>query len=98
MYYQAFFFNLEKSNLDIMKNSKSHWRYQVINHGTAEEPSLGIHEIYLNIENNNDCMWTQSPISLNNYNNLEELVKSLELMLKDIEKYPILLESDLEKS
>ena len=79
-----------------MKKSKSHWRYQVINHGTAEEPNLAIHEIYLNIENSSDCMWTQSPISLNNYNNLEELIKSLELMLKDIEKYPVLLESELE--
>lgn len=81
-----------------MKKPKLQWRYQVINHGTAEEPSLGIHEIYLNIENNNDYTWTQSPISLNNYNNLEELVKSLELMLEDIKKHPILLESELDKS
>lgn len=65
-----------------MKKSKSHWRYQVINHGTLEDSSLGIHEIYSNTGKDGDLMWTQSPISLNNYNNLEELNKSLELMLK----------------
>ncbi|WP_407476787.1 hypothetical protein [Elizabethkingia anophelis] len=78
-----------------MKKSKSHWRYQVINRGTLENPSLGIHEIYSNTGKEGDLMWTQSPISLNNYNNLEELIKSLELMLKDIKEYPILFEADL---
>lgn len=81
-----------------MEKLKSYWRYQVINHGTKENPSLGVHEIYLNVGNKDDSMWTQSPISLNNYNGLEELIRSLETMLKDIRKYPILIESEIENN
>lgn len=80
-----------------MENSKPYWRYQIINNGTKEEPSLGIYEIYFNTKYEGDCMWTQNPITLNNYDDLEELIASLEMMLKDIKSHPVLLESELEK-
>ncbi|HFK5572362.1 hypothetical protein BAS06_02980 [Elizabethkingia miricola] len=79
-----------------MDKSKSHWRYQVINRGTIENPSLGIHEIYFNTEKKGDIMWTENPNSLDNYESLEELISTLEMILKDIKNYPILLESELE--
>ncbi|MCT3702489.1 hypothetical protein HZQ89_08685 [Elizabethkingia anophelis] len=80
-----------------MKNSKSHWRYQVINHGTEIKPSLAVHEMYFNTKHKSDCMWTQNPITLNNYDNLKNLIETLELILKNIKTHPILLESELEE-
>lgn len=79
-----------------MEKTGPYWRYQVINHGTEVEPSLAIHEIYFNTKNEGGYMWTHNPITLNNYNKLEELIESLEIMLKDIKKHPILTESEIE--
>ncbi|HFK5546012.1 TPA: hypothetical protein ACG0AR_002892 [Elizabethkingia anophelis] len=80
-----------------MEKSEPYWRYQVINHGTKSEPSLAIHEMYFNIKNEGDFMWTQNPITLNNYNGLEELITSLEIILKDIKNHHILTEYEMEK-
>ncbi|WP_431610397.1 hypothetical protein [Chryseobacterium sp. 'Rf worker isolate 10'] len=80
-----------------MKAHKSYWRYQVINRGTEDEPSFGIHEIYFNIKKNGDNVWTENPENLGEYDNLEELIGSLEMMLKDAKKYSPLLESEMEK-
>ncbi|AQW90041.1 hypothetical protein [Elizabethkingia anophelis] len=79
-----------------MEKSKPYWRYQVINRGTKENPSLGIHELYLNTQKEGGLMWSQNPISLNNYGNLEELINTVEMILKNLKNYPILLESELE--
>ncbi|STD05138.1 hypothetical protein [Elizabethkingia anophelis] len=79
-----------------MEKEGPYWRYQVINHGTEDEPSLAIHEMYFNTKNKGDCMWTQNPITLNSYDGLEELIESLEMMLKDIKKHSILTESEIE--
>ncbi|HAY3544946.1 hypothetical protein HZQ28_17550 [Elizabethkingia anophelis] len=79
-----------------MKNSKPYWRYQVINRGTKEKPSLGIHEVYLNTQKEGDLLWTQNPITLTNYNNIEELIDTLNLILKNIKTHPVLLESELQ--
>jgi len=80
-----------------MEKSKPHWRYQIINRGTVENPSLGIHEIYSNTGKEENLMWTQEPNSLENYESLEQLINTLEMMLIDIKTHPILLESELEK-
>ncbi len=82
---------------NVMKTDELYWRYQVINRGTEEEPSFGIHEIYFNLKENGDRAWTKNPKTLSEYDNLEDLIGSLEMMLNDAKKYPALLESEMEK-
>ena len=80
-----------------MKSKESYWRYQIINWGTDAEPSFGIHEIYFNIEKEGDVSWTINPLTLDKYDNLDDLIGSLEMMLNDAKKFPPLLDSELEK-
>lgn len=80
-----------------MKSKECIWRYQIINRGTEKEPLFGIHEMIFNIKRVGDISWTENPMTLNNYDNLDDLIRSLEMMLSDAKKYPPLLESDLEK-
>ncbi|AQX01475.1 hypothetical protein [Elizabethkingia anophelis] len=80
-----------------MEKSKPYWRYQVINHGTEEEPSFAVHEMYFNINSEGDHMWTENAIILDNYDNLEELIGSLEMIQEDIKRYQVLFHTDLDK-
>lgn len=80
-----------------MKLKECYWRYQVINRGTQKEPLFGVHEIIFNIKREGDKSWTQEPITLDNYENIEDLINSLEMMLNDVKKFAPLLESELEK-
>ncbi|WP_312297950.1 hypothetical protein [Chryseobacterium sp.] len=72
------------------------WRYQIINTGTTETPIYGVHEVYLNEKTGKVIMWTEDPVALDNYEDIEELRSDLEKILLDIKKQSILLESDLE--
>lgn len=74
-----------------------YWHYQVINTGTKKKPCLGIHEIIRNTENDKEISWTEDPIDLGGFENVEELTENLENILKTIKNYPILLESELEE-
>ncbi len=78
-----------------MEINKSYWRYQVINQGTEDDPNFGVHEIYFNLEKNGDRMWTKNPITLGGYGDLEDLIGSLEMILKDVKKYHVLNESEI---
>ena len=72
------------------------WRYQIINRGTTETPFYGVHEVYFNEKTREIISWTEDPVALDNYGNIEELRNDLEKILSDIKKQPILLESKLE--
>jgi len=74
-----------------------YWHYQIINTGTENEPSLGIHEIYRNTENEEEISWTEDPIDLGGFEDIKHLRENLENILEAIIKYPVLLESELEK-
>lgn len=74
------------------------WRYQIINKGTMETPFYGVHEVYFNEKTGKVIMWTEDPVALDNYENMEELRSDLEKILSDIKNQPVLLEADLEKN
>ncbi|SIT08878.1 hypothetical protein SAMN05421786_10599 [Chryseobacterium ureilyticum] len=72
------------------------WRYQIINKGTMETPFYGVHEVYIDEKTAKVIMWTEDPVALGNYEDIEELRSDLQKILSDIKKQPILLEPDLE--
>ncbi len=74
-----------------------YWHYQIINTGTESEPSLGIHEVYVNSTSKKVVGWTEDPIDLGGFENIESLRENIENILDAIKNYPILLESELEK-
>lgn len=76
----------------------SFWRYQIINTGITETPIYGVHEVYFNEKTGKVIMWTEDPVALDNYEDIEELRSDLEKILSDIKNQPVLLEADLEKN
>ncbi|MFC4163868.1 hypothetical protein ACFOWU_09395 [Epilithonimonas zeae] len=75
-----------------------YWHYQIINTGTESEPSLGIHEVFRSTANKKVVSWTEDPIDLGGFENIESLRENLENILEAIKKHPVLLESELEKN
>ena len=74
------------------------WRYQIINTGTIEEPIFGIHEVYFNSITGKIHSWTEDAMALENYDNIEDLIRDLKNMLEDVIKNTALLESELENN
>ncbi len=71
------------------------WNYRIIYHDSIEHPYYGLHEIYYNEDGIIDG-WTIEASVVGD--DKEEIIRSLELMLKDANKSDLLVESSLEKS
>lgn len=74
-----------------------YWHYQIINTGTENEPSLGIHEVFRSTKSKKVVSWTENPIDLGGFEDIKYLKENVENILEAIKKYPVLLESELEK-
>ena len=70
--------------MEKLENKEVKWWYQVINHGTAKNPDLRVHEVYFNAVNKQVASHTVNPVSLQGYESKEELIKDLELIIQDL--------------
>jgi len=70
--------------MEKLDNKDVKWWYQVINHGTAENPDLRLHEVYFNTVNKQVASHTVNPVSLQGYESKEEIIKDLELIIQDL--------------
>jgi len=70
--------------MEKLDNKDVKWWYQVINHGTAENPDLRVHEVYFNAVNKQVASHTVNSFSLQGYESKEEIIKDLELMIQDL--------------
>ena len=67
----------------------SHWHYQIMYHkyenptDFTEEGYYAVHEMYPSLD-----LWTEKPVDVTG-SSVEDVKKSLLLMLKDIEKYGV---------
>ena len=79
-----------------MKMSKNnYWHYQIINKGTKSNPLLCVHEVHFDGQTNKIVGWSQNAIELENLESIEGIKNRLTKIIEDIQKYDILLESEL---
>jgi hypothetical protein len=72
------------------------WNYRIIREDRPDkEEYFAIHEVYYD-EKNNVYAWTKDPIDIC-VDTEKEIIETLEDMLKDAKKYPVLKMSELEK-
>jgi hypothetical protein len=62
------------------------WRYGVMKH---PDGTFAVHEIYLDKKGNPDA-WTEEPVDLGGFEDLQDLEDSLLAMMNDVEAYPVL--------
>jgi len=67
------------------EEQKSFWRYGIMKY---KDGCLGVHEIYWVKGKEKDIKWTENPVIVGDTK--KELLKVLEMIKKDIEKYPVL--------
>ena len=60
------------------------WCYQIIDHGKPGEPDLCVHEVYFDTVSKKVKYYTENPVRFSGYENREELIKDLEMMLADL--------------
>jgi len=72
----------------------SHWNLRVVFHDNDTYPFYGVHEVFYN-DDNSIYGYTEDPISIRG-ENVDEIIKYLEMVLKDIKKNVILIESEVE--
>ena len=78
--------NMDKNN---------YWHYQIINKGTKNNPLLCVHEVHFDGQTNKIVGWSQNAIELENLESIEGIKNRLTKIIEDIQKYDILLESEL---
>lgn len=83
---------MEDSTYDEVK-----WCYQIIDHGTPERPDYCVHEVYFDIKTKRIVTHTLSPVALENYENKEELIEVLEMIIEDLKKNKVLSMSDVDQ-
>jgi hypothetical protein len=59
-----------------------HWNYRVI----QKDNGVDVHEVYYN-KSGEICMMTENPVQLKS-DTVEDLVIELNMILKDVQKYP----------
>ncbi len=68
------------------------WNYRVVRYQLrGGETIFALHEVY------SHGSWTERAVDLDGFDSVKELKKSLEMMLQDIEKYPVVDLKDLFK-
>jgi len=72
------------------------WNYRIIHHDKADYPDYAIHEVFYDKDGKVES-WTSNPIDPSGESKAE-VIRVLEMMIKDIKKAPILTESKLEKA
>jgi len=70
--------------MEKLDNKDIKWWYQVIDHGTGENPDFRVHEVYFNAVNNRLASHTENPVSLQGYESKEEIINNLELIIQDL--------------
>ena len=70
--------------MEKLDNKDIKWWYQVIDHGTRENPDFRVHEVYFNAVNKQVASHTVNAVSLQGYESKEEIIKDLELMIQDL--------------
>ena len=78
--------NMDKNN---------YWHYQIINKGTKNNPLLCVHEVHFDGQTNKIVGWSQNAIELETLESIEGIKNRLTKIIEDIQKYDILLESEL---
>ena len=73
------------------------WCYQVIDHGTKEQPDCSVHEMYFDVATKRVVAHTENPITLEHYESQEELIEVLEMILTDLKKGRVMTVSEVEK-
>lgn len=72
------------------------WNYRIIKHDISQPVFFAVHEVFYD-ESGRVTSWTENPITVGG-DSKKEVVKALRTMLSDVERLPVLKESDLEKS
>jgi hypothetical protein len=72
------------------------WNYRVIHHDKSDYPDFAIHEVFYDKGGKVES-WTLNPVDASG-GSKTEVIRVLEMMLKDTNKYPILVESQLEEA
>ena len=70
--------------MEKLDNKDIKWWYQVIDHGTVENPDFRVHEVYFNAVNEHVASHTVNAVSLQGYESKEEIIKDLELIIQDL--------------
>ncbi len=73
------------------------WCYQIIDHGTKEQPNCSVHEMYFDVPTKKIVSYTLDPISLEQYESKEELIEALEMILTDLRKGRVLTVSEVDQ-
>lgn len=76
-------------------NKNNYWHYQIINKGTKNNPLLCVHEVHFDGQTSKIIGWSQDAINLEYLESIEDIKNRLTKILEDIEKYDVLLESEL---
>ena len=82
--------------MDSVDDGNIKWRYQLINYGTDDQPDLKLHEVYFDMNTGKIKGWTERPYQISGYENSEEIVEDLELILESIQRNEIISLTDLE--
>ena len=73
------------------------WNYRIIFHDIAPESWFGLHEVYYSADGS--MSWTEKPISfIADFDEPGRIHDALTRAIHDVERHPILNESELEKS
>lgn len=72
------------------------WRYQLINYGTDDKPDLKMHEVYFNATSGKIEGWTENPYQISGYENAQEIVEDLEMILKAIQRNGVISIKDID--
>lgn len=68
-----------------MHDGNLKWRYQLINYGTEDQPDLKLHEVYFDVNTGKIIGWTERPYQISGYENSNDIMDDLKIILKDIQ-------------
>ena len=69
------------------------WNYRAIRHSAGDDPSVALHEVFYG-DDDIPRSWTAEPVGFGGAD-MDELVRSLEMALKDVRELPVLEMSEL---
>lgn len=73
------------------------WCYQIIDHGTKEQPYCSVHEVYFDVKTKKIVAYTENPITMQHYESKEELIEVLEMIIDDLRKNKVLTSSEVDR-